>query len=81
MKKLQTVLLAALMLCVSGMLFASGGQDAAVEKDSETVKAGFIYIGPAGDFGWTYAHDRGRLYVEEKFPWLETVIVEIRSRR
>ncbi len=75
MKKLQTLLLAALMLCVSVSLFAGGGQDT-VEKDSETVKAGFIYIGPAGDFGWTYAHDQGRLYVEEKFPWLETVIVE-----
>ena len=24
------------------------------------IKAGFIYIGPVGDAGWTTAHDRGR---------------------
>ncbi|MDE3012426.1 MAG: BMP family ABC transporter substrate-binding protein [Pseudomonadota bacterium] len=27
----------------------------------EPLKAGFIYIGPVGDHGWTYAHDQGRL--------------------
>ncbi len=24
------------------------------------IKAGFIYVGPIGDAGWTYAHDQGR---------------------
>ncbi|MEM7462108.1 MAG: BMP family ABC transporter substrate-binding protein [Pseudomonadota bacterium] len=28
-------------------------------------KACFIYVGPIGDFGWSYQHDRGRLDVEE----------------
>jgi len=42
----------------------------------ETLKAGWIYVGPIGDFGWTYAHNEGRLYAEEKLPWLETVYVE-----
>lgn len=37
-----------------------------------TLKACFIYVGPIGDLGWTHAHNEGRLYVEEKFPWLET---------
>jgi len=40
------------------------------------LKAGFIYVGPVGDYGWSHAHDLGRRYVEKKFPWLETVIVE-----
>jgi len=31
------------------------------------VKACFVYVGPVGDFGWSYQHDRGRLAVEEKF--------------
>ena len=30
-------------------------------------KACFIYIGPTGDYGWTYQHDQGRLAVEEAF--------------
>ncbi len=29
------------------------------------LKVAFVYIGPVGDAGWTYEHDRGRLYVEE----------------
>ncbi len=42
----------------------------------EKLKAGFIYIGPVGDYGWTRAHDEGRKAVEKAFPWLETTYVE-----
>lgn len=31
---------------------------------AEPLKVGFIYVGPTGDFGWTYEHDQGRLAVE-----------------
>ena len=31
---------------------------------NEPLKAGFVYIGPVGDFGWTYAHDLGRREME-----------------
>jgi simple sugar transport system substrate-binding protein len=40
------------------------------------IKAAWIYVGPIGDYGWTHAHDVGRRFVEEKFPWLETVYAE-----
>ena len=40
------------------------------------LKAGFIYVGPVGDYGFTHAHDLGRQYAEKKFPWLETIFVE-----
>lgn len=33
----------------------------------EPLKVAFVYIGPVGDFGWTYAHDQGRKLVEETF--------------
>lgn len=37
------------------------------EKGKEqSIKMGFIYIGPIGDGGWTFEHDKGRLYVQEK---------------
>jgi len=26
----------------------------------ETLKVGYIYLGPIGDFGWTWAHEKGR---------------------
>lgn len=31
----------------------------------EPVKVGFVYVGPVGDAGWTYAHDQGRLAMEK----------------
>jgi len=42
----------------------------------KTLKVGFIYVGPVGDYGWTHAHDVGRRYLEEKLPWIETVYAE-----
>ncbi len=33
----------------------------------EKLKVGFIYVGPVGDFGWSYQHDQGRLALEKKF--------------
>ncbi len=34
---------------------------------AEPTKVGFIYVGPIGDGGWTYEHDKGRLAVEAHF--------------
>src|SRR5450830_249116 len=31
------------------------------------LKVAFVYIGPVGDAGWTFAHDNGRKAVEAKF--------------
>jgi len=33
----------------------------------EPLKAAWIYVGPVGDAGWTFAHDLGRKHVEAKF--------------
>ena len=38
---------------------------------------GFVYVGPIGDHGWTYMHDKGRLAIEEEFGnMVKTVYVE-----
>lgn len=36
----------------------------------------FVYVGPIGDGGWTYAHDQGRLYLEQNLPDVHTAYVE-----
>ena len=33
---------------------------------ADPLKAGFVYIGPTGDHGWTYSHDQGRKVLEEQ---------------
>jgi len=43
----------------------------------DKVKAGFVYIGPVGDHGWSYQHNEGRLAVEKAFgDRVETTFVE-----
>jgi simple sugar transport system substrate-binding protein len=48
----------------------------AAEQPAKKLKAGFIYVGPVGDYGFSNAHDVGRKFAMSKLPWLETVIVE-----
>ena len=44
---------------------------------ADPVKAGFIYVGPIGDHGWTYRHDIGRQQVEEALgDQVETMYLE-----
>lgn len=38
-----------------------------VARAQSPLKVGFIYIGPPGDFGWTYAHDQSRLAAQAHF--------------
>ncbi|MGR3497015.1 BMP family ABC transporter substrate-binding protein [Citreimonas sp.] len=43
----------------------------------DPVTAGFIYVGPVGDGGWTYEHDQARQAVEEHFgDQVETIFQE-----
>jgi simple sugar transport system substrate-binding protein len=48
-----------LILCAIAALAAiAGGLSASA---AEKLKVGFIYLGPVGDYGWTYQHEVGRL--------------------
>ncbi len=43
----------------------------------EPLKIGFVYVGPVGDFGYTYAHEQGRQEAIAKFgDAISTTIVE-----
>tara|TARA_R100000995_G_C3467824_1_gene116682 strand:- start:87 stop:1118 length:1032 start_codon:yes stop_codon:yes gene_type:complete len=69
MKKLFSIL--TLILLIPTLAFAGG----AVLKNH--VKAGFVYVGPVGDHGWTYMHDQGRQMVEDELgDKVTTVYVE-----
>ena len=59
----------------AGAALALGLATSAVAQDK--TKVGFIYVGPVGDGGWTYEHDKGRLAVEKHFgDKVETVYQE-----
>jgi len=37
-----------------------------VASADDPLKIGFVYVGPTGDAGWTYAHDEARKFVESE---------------
>ncbi|HWP49943.1 MAG TPA: BMP family ABC transporter substrate-binding protein [Candidatus Limnocylindrales bacterium] len=42
----------------------------------DKLKVAFIYVSPVGDFGWSYAHDQGRKYLEKTLNYVETAYTE-----
>jgi simple sugar transport system substrate-binding protein len=62
-------------LAAAGLLSACGKQEPAAPKaeakpepkKADPLKAAWIYVGPVGDAGWSFAHDLGRKAVEAKF--------------
>jgi len=78
-KRNRIVAISVALLVAFGVIaaFAGGAKEKPVSAGGQqTLKAGFVYVGPVGDLGFTNAHDVGRKYAESKLPWLKTVIVE-----
>jgi len=68
MKHLTRLLAGAAM--AAGLALPAAAQD-------DPFSVGFVYVGPIGDYGWTWTHDQGRLAVEEAYgDDVETVFVE-----
>ncbi|MGB7318815.1 MAG: BMP family ABC transporter substrate-binding protein [Planktotalea sp.] len=62
-----------LLASAAAVALAFGGAAMAQEK----TKVGFVFVGPVGDGGWTYEHNKGRLAVEAHFgDKVETVFQE-----
>ncbi len=40
------------------------------------IKVAFVYAGPVGEAGWSFAHDQGRKYLEKELPGVATVFAE-----
>jgi len=51
------------MLLVAGL--TEGAAPVARMSAISRIHAGFVYIGPVGDAGWTFAHDQGRRALEQ----------------
>ncbi|WP_258360625.1 BMP family ABC transporter substrate-binding protein [Moorella sulfitireducens] len=53
-----------------------GQSSVATENKEEPFKVAFMYVGPIGDAGWTYAHDQGRKEMERELSWVKTSFIE-----
>ena len=62
---------------LAGAALAAGLATGAAAEGTEKTKVGFVFVGPIGDGGWTYEHNKGREAVEAEFgDKVETVFVE-----
>ncbi len=63
-------------------LFACGKKEEQVKNSNQkapkkdNIVMGFIYIGPVGDGGWTYAQDQARQYLEKNIKGVKTIYKE-----
>ncbi len=53
---------------------ASPGSEGA--PTPQVLKVAFLYVGPVGDAGWSWAYDQARKDLEQQFPWVETTYLE-----
>lgn len=68
---------AAVSLVAAGVLAGCGKKEEPKKAEAapapaaaakpEPLKVAFVYVGPVGDAGWTFAHDNGRRAIEAKF--------------
>jgi basic membrane protein A len=69
-----------ILLVASLLLVACGGAATPTEAPpsaEEPMKVAFVYVAPIGDLGWTWAHEQGRLQLEETFgDQVETAFIE-----
>src|SRR4051794_5342825 len=64
-----------LAAAAAALLLAGGITGSASAADK--LKVGFIFLGPVGDFGWTYQHDQARQAVVKEFgDKIETTYLE-----
>ena len=76
MGKIATIVIA-LAVVIGGVIWWQNNKVSPEDAKLAGAEACFIYVGPVGDFGWSYQHDQGRLAVEKelgvKTAYLESV--------
>jgi basic membrane lipoprotein Med (substrate-binding protein (PBP1-ABC) superfamily) len=67
MKRSRIILTLVVFASFTWVFYSGGGLQPAKAEAAEALKAAFIYVGPIGDLGWSWEHDRGRKMLETEF--------------
>ncbi len=63
MKMRKTLAIVSAVVMLIGMMLVG---TACESNDPKAFKVGFVYVGPVGDMGYSYAQDQGRLFMEKQ---------------
>ena len=74
MFKSRWLLIVLLIICT---LLTTGCGGAKGPSADNPFQVAFIYVGPVGDLGWSYAHDQGRQALDAAFDEVETSYIEL----
>ncbi|BAJ51561.1 simple sugar ABC transporter substrate-binding protein [Candidatus Caldarchaeum subterraneum] len=47
-----------------------------VQAPAKRLKVGYIYVGPVGDYGWTFAHNEGRKFADAAYKNVDSFYIE-----
>jgi basic membrane protein A and related proteins len=67
MSRKSTLKLLFVLFAMMLVVVACGQADEPAGEAEEPLKIAFVYVAPIGDLGWTWAHEQGRLAVEQEF--------------
>lgn len=67
MKRSRIILTLVVFAAFTWVFYSGGGLQPAKAEAAEALKAAFIYVGPIGDLGWSWEHDRGRKMLDTEF--------------
>ena len=85
MRTRKTMSLFSIIAIISLLLASCGQQGLTYVGDNKYVipyvelgkfNVAFVYVGPVGDGGWTYAHQQGRLYLDKNGTKVKSVYLE-----
>ncbi len=74
MKK-NFLILSILLLLVTA-LCSCQQKEGSNQPEKKKLKVAFVYVGPVGDAGWTFAHDKARKEMEQQLDFVETTYIE-----
>jgi basic membrane protein A len=76
MRTLTRAMMILALILVGSIATATVLAQEATPTAEDTIRVAFVYVSPVGDMGWTWAHDQGRLALEENLPNVETAFQE-----
>lgn len=73
---MRRTLIAAMLFALALTVTGAGAAVALEPIPQDKITAGYLYVGPVADHGWTYMHHQGEVATQEAHPGMKTLMAE-----